>query len=344
MKISPILIIFSFSIWLLSMFFAVAYYLWSWLHTPIVLPEKITIYEVRAGMSVNSIARDFSGEGIIRWPELWTLYARFADKTHIQKGEYQFNKWESPKSILKKFNSGDVVQHKVTLVEGMTFQDYLKILNRVDAEKSSMDYEELLQKFKSSSKEFTHPEGWFFPDTYSYTKGDTALDILFRAYEKMQITLHDLWENRDGGLPYKNPYEALIMASIIEKETGAAHERSKIAGVFVRRLEKNMRLQTDPTVIYGMGDSYKGNITRKDLRTATPYNTYVIRGLPPTPIAMPGKEAIFAALHPESGDELYFVAKGDGTHKFSVTLEEHEVAVKEYQLKRKKGYRSSISK
>ena len=181
----------------------------------------------------------------------------------------------------------------------------------------------------------------FYPDTYQFTAGDSDLDILIRAHKIMRGTLHSQWQRREKNLPYKSAYDALIIASIVEKETGAAFERKQISGVFVRRIKEKMRLQTDPTVIYGMGDNYNGNLTRKDLRTYTPYNTYMINSMPPTPIAMPGELAINAALHPQKGKSLYFVAKGDGTHKFSNSLVEHLAAVKKFQLKRRKNYKSS---
>ena len=176
-----------------------------------------------------------------------------------------------------------------------------------------------------------HPEGLFFPDTYFFEKNTADVELLKRAHEKMLRVLNEEWQKRDSELPLDNPYQALILASIVEKETGADEERQQIAGVFTRRLKKGMLLQTDPTVIYGMGDDYHGDIRTKDLRQPTPYNTYVINGLPPTPIAMPGKDAIVAALHPDKGETLFFVARGNGRHAFSNTLKEHEKNVDQYQ-------------
>ncbi len=191
----------------------------------------------------------------------------------------------------------------------------------------SGDRDELQALFQSPY----YPEGLAFPDTYNFSRGTTDSEILVRAKNMMEETLVELWEARDAGLPYENSFEALIMASIIEKETGLASERQQISGVFIRRLQQGMRLQTDPTVIYGLGEAFDGNLTRDDLRAMTPYNTYRIDGLPPTPIALPGRESIFASLHPDQSDTLYFVAKGDGSHYFSSTLEEHEQAVEQYQ-------------
>ena len=193
--------------------------------------------------------------------------------------------------------------------------------------------------------DLAHPEGWFFPDTYSYSATDSVSDILVQAHGQMQRILDRAWQARDADLPYKTAYEALIMASIIEKETGVTYERPEIAGVFVRRLQRGMRLQTDPTVIYGMGDAYKGNIRRKHLKQLTAYNTYRINGLPPTPIAMPSAAAIEAALHPLPGSSLYFVARGDGSHYFSDSFAEHQRAVRQYQIKqRAQNYQSAPSK
>jgi UPF0755 protein len=184
-------------------------------------------------------------------------------------------------------------------------------------------------------------EGWFFPDTYTYVSGMKISDVLRQAHSRMRTILDEEWQKRAADLPYKNPYEALVMASIVEKETGAAHERKQIAGVFIRRMKTGMKLQTDPTVIYGLGKNFTGDLKRSHLKEYTPWNTYVIDGLPPTPIAWPSRAAINAALNPASGTAVFFVAKGDGTHVFSETMEQHQSAINEYQLRRKANYQSS---
>ena len=198
-----------------------------------------------------------------------------------------------------------------------------------DIELADASTAELMQRI---GIEDDNPEGWLFPDTYLFDRGTSDVEILSRAHRRMREVLDEEWAKREQGLPLETPYQALTLASIVEKETGLASERPQIAGVFVRRLQKGMKLQTDPTVIYGMGDDFDGNIRREDLTRPTPYNTYVIQGLPPTPIALPGREAINAVLHPADGDALYFVARGDGSHHFSATLDEHNCAVRHYQL------------
>jgi UPF0755 protein len=237
--------------------------------------------------------------------------------------------------FLETIVSGKVVLHSYTVVEGMTSQQLLSSLADNENLKStvaSLSDQELLSALGT---EFHHLEGLFLPETYLFPAGTSDLDFLKRAYNSLETYLNQAWLNKADKLPYETPYEALIMASIIEKETGIPEERTEIAGVFVRRLEKGMRLQTDPTVIYGMGENYDGNIRRKDLRTDTAYNTYTRHGLPPTPIALASKESIYAALHPKDGNSLYFVATGkDGRHYFSSTLKEHNNAVRKYQLKK----------
>jgi UPF0755 protein len=276
-------------------------------------------------------------------PDSWAInvYAKLAGLTNIKAGRYKLNSVDTPLTLLKKFNSGEVIQYQITFVEGWSFSQWLSHFSAID-QFDKTDKRDLLNSLKLSGIDDVNLEGWFFPDTYYYLSSDTALDIMLSAHRKMKRVLAKEWAGRATELPYKTPYEALIMASIIEKETGLAEEREEIAGVFVRRLLKGMRLQTDPTVIYGMGDQYDGDLRRRDLRQPTPYNTYLIKGLPPTPIAMPSEASISAALHPKAGSSLYFVARGDGGHYFSNTLPEHRDAVNKYQLEqRAENYRSA---
>lgn len=261
----------------------------------------------------------------------------------LQVGEYPLEPGMTAFDLLALLQRGAVLQRSVTLVEGWTFKQFRMALSRAERLQQTfpddIPAEQLMSELGLGD---VHPEGQFFPDTYLYTLGMSDRDLLLRAHQRMQEVLAAEWEQRQEGLPIDSPYEALILASIIERETGVPHERDEIAGVFVRRLRQGMRLQTDPTVIYGMGEQYQGRIGRANLREATPYNTYMIDGLPPTPIAMPGREAIHAALNPAEGTSLYFVARGDGSHVFSDTLEEHNAAVRRYQIEqRAKDYRSS---
>jgi len=284
--------------------------------------------------------------GLITDPQALYLYGRYhALGRAIKVGEFELTGSLTPIDLLTKVTSNQVKEYKITFSEGISFKEVLaKIaqtpkLTHTLQSGSAQPLPSLMAQLQLPEM---HPEGRFFPSTYRFPLGTTDLDLLKRAYHQMEAVLAAEWSQREDGLPYKTPYEALIMASIIEKETGVASERQQIAGVFVRRLNKKMRLQTDPTVIYGLGDSYNGNLKRSHLKDkSNPYNTYAIKGLPPTPIAMPGQEAIYAALHPAAGSALYFVAKGDGTHYFSATLDEHNAAVKRYQLKRRKSYRST---
>lgn len=299
------------------------------------------MYELSAGQSLGHLSARLHSEGVLDHPRLLRLYARLTDRAHAQAGEYRLQPGASPVELLGMLNRGDTVLHQVTLVEGWTFQQALAALHArrtIVPLLKGLPLEEQLQRL---GLDIEHPEGWFFPDSYRYTRGTTDVELLRKAHRRMVALLDELWEQRDVGLPYETPYEALIMASIVERETGAPWEREQIAGVFVRRLQQGMRLQTDPTVIYGMGDGYQGRITRLDLRTPTPYNTYTNHGLPPTPIALPGKDALHASLNPLPGESLFFVARGDGTHVFSQTLEEHNRAVREYQLQRRANYRST---
>jgi UPF0755 protein len=259
----------------------------------------------------------------------------------VKRGEYQLVEGESVLELLERMDRNDVILYPITIPEGVTFRWFLSALwehpqlARVLDDPQDSRLLSLIQPYAS-------PEGLFLPETYLIQRGDTDLDVLTRARRAMQDALAVAWEARARTLELKGPYEALILASIVEKETGVPNERPEIAGVFSRRLAQGMRLQTDPTVIYGLGSDFDGNLTRRHLRDeANLFNTYRIRGLPPTPIALPGREAILASVNPKDGDTLYFVAKGDGTHAFSRTLSEHEENVRRYQLKRRKDYRSS---
>lgn len=303
--------------------------------------EEPMLYLVPHGTSYNAVARDLEEKGLVEEAIWLKLLGRVEpEMTAIRAGEYEFQPGMTPREMILLMVRGDTKVRTVQFIEGKRFQDARAALARADhLEQVTVDWS-ADRIMKELGDEGGHPEGRFFPDTYAYSRGDSDLDILRRAYERMNSVLAEEWEGRAEGLPYENPYEALIMASIIERETGVPSERPDIAGVFVRRLERGMRLQTDPTVIYGMGDDYQGRITRRDLRTHTPYNTYRITGLPPTPIALPGRAAIHAAVHPAEGEALYFVARGDGSHKFSRTLEDHRRAVRDYQLNRREDYRS----
>jgi UPF0755 protein len=313
---------------------------WLWMdyrafvEAPWALPEEGWVYEVPPGTTVRGIAADLQRQGIVDEPRYLRWYARLSGYANrLKAGEYVFPGTVTPEQFLEKISSGKVVQYSLQILEGWTFRQMLRTVHaheKITHTLVGLSDFEIMAKLDAAEP---HPEGLFYPDTYLFPKGTTDLEFLRRAYRALKERLDPAWQGRAAGLPYKSPYEALIMASIVEKETGVPYERPAIAGVFVRRLQKGMRLQTDPTVIYGLGDYYDGNIRRVDLETVTPYNTYKIRGLPPTPIALPSGDAINAALHPEPGKALYFVARGDGAHEFSDTLEQHSRAVLKYQVK-----------
>jgi UPF0755 protein len=313
----------------------------SWLNTPLTLPSQDFHYELGSGKSLSHLSQDLANQNILAHPRWLNWYARFYNKEKIHPGEYLLDASLTPVSLLEKLNKGDVVLHQVTFVEGWTFKQVMGALNTQPHIKHLLADKIDSKRLEILNLPITHPEGWFFPDTYRFTKGTSDVEILTQAYNAMRKNLDELWANKSANLPYRNEYEALIMASIIEKETGHEGERDKIAGVFVRRLQIGMPLQTDPTVIYGMGENYTGKISRDDLRRPTSYNTYTIQGLPPTPIAIPGKASLIAALHPDASKSLYFVAKGDGTSEFSDNLLDHQRAVVRYQLKRSPDYRSA---
>jgi len=317
------------------------HYFQSWLDVPLFLPPNGYHVELKSGQSLGHVATQMATEGVLDYPHLLKLYARLQSAHKIHAGEYFFAVGTTPRQLLAKLVRGDVVLYQVTLLEGWTYAQVLDALSK----ESHLEHK-LREKTPEEQKRLlgineSHLEGWFFPDTYSFSRNSTDIGLLKQAHQKMRDFLEQEWAGRAENLPYKTPYEALIMASIVERETGHHSERDQIAGVFVRRLQRGMKLQTDPTVIYGMGDAYQGRIFRKHLQQPTPYNTYVINGLPPTPIALPSAASIKAALHPAAGNALYFVAKGDGTSEFSASLEQHNAAVRRYQLKRRSDYRSA---
>jgi len=309
--------------------------------SPLSVPDGGIEFEIPPGSSFASVSNNLVSAELIPDDRWLRLYVRWHDKGGaIQAGDYLIEPGLTPKSLLEQFTNGAVRLYAFTLVEGRNFREVLQALHANDAVKATMSDEDWPALLESLGAEVIHPEGLFLPETYRFPRGTTDRDLLKQAYALMQNVLSEEWDKRSGESPMQSPYETLILASIVEKETARADERPKIAGVFARRLKKRMRLQTDPTVIYGIGPAFDGNLTRKHLKTDTPYNTYTRHGLPPTPIAMPGRAAINAALNPEDGTELYFVATGlaDGSHKFSATKAEHDAAVAEYlaELRRKR--------
>ncbi|TWI53427.1 UPF0755 protein [Pseudomonas duriflava] len=300
------------------------------------------LIDIPGGATPSGTLRQLEAEGLLSNAFWLRLYWRFnVSGQALHSGEYRVMPGQTAQELIALWQRGEVVQYNITFVEGWTFRqlrDALARQEKIEQTLTGLSDSEVMARL---GKPGLHPEGRFFPDTYRYVKGTRDSDILKQASQRLEQVLAEEWAAKAADVPYKDPYQALIMASLVEKETGVPQERGQIAGVFVRRLALNMLLQTDPTVIYGMGESYKGKLTRSNLREATPYNTYVNPGLPPTPIAMVGREAIHAALHPEPGKSLYFVARGDGTHIFSDSIEAHNRAVREYQLNRRSDYRSS---
>jgi UPF0755 protein len=297
------------------------------------LPDGAVTFTIAPGSSVRQIAADLAQHGIIEKPYLFVLTAYLSGHPHsIKAGEYALQPGMHPPELMELFASGKVVQHAFTIVEGWSFRELRTALAKDEVLLQTLNGVTDADLMARLDRPDMMPEGWFLPDTYHYPRGTTDLEFLRRALHAMQKQLNLEWSQRTADLPYKDIYQALIMASIIEKETAAPAERPQIAGVFVRRLKVGMPLQTDPTIIYGMGAGYDGDIKRRDLTMDSPYNTYLRTGLTPTPIALPGKAALHAALHPDAGDALYFVSRGDGTHQFSATLDEHNNAVIKYQL------------
>lgn len=306
------------------------------LDTPLSI-EKQTIFEVEPGMTFTDVNTKLKSLEVAKDTTYFKILARHSGKTNkIKSGEYLLSPGLNPVDLLNLLVSGKVIQYSFTLLEGWQAREMIQAIHATDLLEHTLNVDEPENIMIELGHADKVAEGLFFPDTYNFPKGTTDKAFLQRAYKRLHDILNEEWQTRAENLPYKTPYEALIMASIIEKETGLASERTIIAGVFVRRLSKNMKLQTDPTVIYAMGKQFNGNIRKKDLAIDSPYNTYRYKGLPPSPIALVGREAIHAALHPEKGKSLYFVAKGDGSHYFSETLKEHNRAVVKYQLNKSK--------
>ncbi len=306
----------------------------AWFAThPVTPPQPAYEFTVHPGASLKAVARQLAADGVLAEGQTFWILGRLLGKaTAIQAGTYRLDAPLTPLELLDKLARGDVVIVEILFVEGTTFHQWLAQLahnRRVRSILAGKDDDAI-----HAALGMTEPglEGWFFPDTYRFTPGSTDAEILKRAHAAMLKRLADAWSTRAADLPLATPYQALILASIVEKETALAEERPMVASVFVNRLRIGMRLQTDPTVIYGMGARYEGRIHRSDLTTDTPWNTYTRDGLPPTPIAMPGADALDAATHPAQTQFLYFVARGDGSHAFSRTLDEHNRAVAKYQL------------
>jgi UPF0755 protein len=292
-------------------------------------------FEIGKGQSLAQVATALRERGVFGKPYWFRLLAwRENAAARLKYGEYEIPPSTTPRQLLHLFVAGKVRQYGMAFIEGWRFQDMLEAMSHQPALARELAGKKPTEIMGALAAPNEHPEGRFFPDTYFYAKGVTDRELLLRAYRKMQIVLAEEWAERARDLPLKSPYEALVLASIVEKETALASERAQIAGVFLRRLAKGMPLQTDPTVIYGMGEAFQGNIRKEDLERDTPYNTYKRPGLPPTPIAMPGAASLRAVMRPAAGDSLYFVAKGDGSHAFSRDLAEHNKAVAQYQLKR----------
>mgnify|MGYP001191488542 CR=1 FL=1 len=314
-------------------FFLGGYLYWFW-HRP--LDPGNEPYVLRPGAGLAVLARELHQRGVISSARTFVWLGRLTGKSRqLKAGEYRFPPGSSASDIVAQVVAGRVIEYPLVLVEGWNFRQVLQALRaapKLQQTLTGLTHEEIMARI---GRPGVHPEGRFFPDTYYYSSGHTDAHILVRAFERMEAVLREEWERRSPDAPVRTPDEALVLASIIEKETGRPDERGVIAGVFANRLRRGMRLQSDPTVIYGLGEAFDGNIRRRDLLADTEYNTYTRSGLPPTPIAMPGRDSLIAALHPTPTTALYFVSRGDGSHVFSSTLAEHNAAVMQYQLRRR---------
>jgi UPF0755 protein len=299
---------------------------------PVKVPDPGLYFNIDRGLGVGQVARRLEGEGLVADARAFVLLVRILGRSgDIKAGSYKAEGNVTPLSLVDKLSRGEFAQGQIQFIEGWTFRQLRAVLDAHPAlthDTKDLSGAQILQRLGA---EETHPEGLFFPDTYHFSAGTSDLTILRQAYDKMQQVLTQAWETRDSNLPVKTKYQGLILASIVEKETGDPGERELVAAVFVNRLRKGMRLQTDPTVIYGLGEKFDGNLRKRDLLADQPYNTYTRYGLPPTPIALPGEAAIYATFQPAETPALYFVSKGDGTHYFSNNLKEHNRAVNRFQ-------------
>ncbi|MBS0359248.1 MAG: endolytic transglycosylase MltG [Proteobacteria bacterium] len=310
----------------------VVYHNWrSFLHTPLQIDQAVE-YTLKPGTGFRQFVKDLHDIGVIHQPNYFTVLAYLRGQINkLQAGEYRFTPNLTPGELLDEVVEGKVIQYKFSIIEGWTFQQVMAAINAnpyMKHELQDLTQEQIMFQLGSTQKT---AEGNFYPDTYYFTRNKTDVELLKRAYQKMQQDLTSIWQNRSSLLPYTDPQQALIVASLIEKESAIPSERPLIAGIILNRLEKHMPLQIDASIIFGLGDRYSGKLTKENMKFKTPYNTYVHRGLPPTPIAMPSKQAIEAALHPMLTNYLYYVARGDGTHQFSETLKEQNEAVNKYQ-------------
>ena len=303
-----------------------------WAQQPITTEGEAIPFTITPGSGAHAAGQQIADAGVPIVPILFNLLARIEGKTSkIKAGSYELKPGTTPQRLITQLARGEFAQESLTIIEGWTFKQMRLAMAShpgLKHDTAALSDKELMARI---SPEYVQPEGLFFPDTYLFAKGASEMQIFKQAHAAMIGRLSEAWDKRDPALPYKNPYEALVMASIVEKETGQKSERAMIAGVFVNRLKTGMLLQTDPTVIYGMGDSYQGKIRKRDLEADTPYNTYTRGGLPPTPIALPGAQSLTAALAPARTQALYFVARGDGTSQFSANLPDHNRAVNQYQ-------------